>query len=209
MRKIVKEGYEKGDYPGVFRRKGVPTEMEKRFLDLLLSQCPSDPRILDLGCGTGIPVDRYLAAQGAQITGLDISPKHIALAIATVPSALYIEADFSRIDLVDRTFDAVVSLYAIFHIPRQEHKALFAKINDLLKAKGVLLATLGTSGSEYAEEADWTGAPMVWSTYEPKKYGELLVDAGFELSETQFEGQPGDDECHFWVLARKCRETGS
>jgi len=80
MRRIVREGYEKGDYPGIFRRNSAPNEIEKRFLDRLLSLCPDRPAILDLGCGTGVPVDKYLVARAANVVGVDISPKHIALA---------------------------------------------------------------------------------------------------------------------------------
>jgi SAM-dependent methyltransferase len=203
IRKIVKHGYEQGDYPGVFRRDSPPSEMERQFLDRLLSLCPVVPRILDFGCGTGLPVDKYLADHGADITGVDVSPKHLALARANVPSANYVEGDFSQLALTEESFDAVASFYAIFHIPRSEHGDLFAKIARLLKEGGIFLATLGTSDSEYGEEANWTDAPMAWSTYDPETYKRLLGEAGFEILESSFEGKPGDDEYHFWVLAKK------
>ena len=111
IRKIVKDGYEQGDYPRVFRRDGPPNEMERQFLDRLLSLCPITPRVLDLGCGTGLPIDKYLADHGADVAGVDISPKHIALARANVPSASYVEGDFSQLALTAGSFDAVVSFH--------------------------------------------------------------------------------------------------
>jgi len=203
IRKIVRDGYEQGDYPAVFRRSGAPSEMERRFLDRLLASCPPSARVLDLGCGTGLPIDGYLADRGAAITGIDVSPKHLALAKANVPSARYIEGDFSRLVLPEGSFDAIVSLYAIFHIPRAEHGDLFAKIAPLLRDGGVFLATLGTAACDYGEEADWAGAVMAWSSHDPETYGRLLDKAGFALLESGFEGKPGDEEYHFWVLARR------
>lgn len=67
----------------------------------------------------------------------------------------------------------------------------------------MFMATLGTSSSEYGEEKDWAGAPMAWSTYDPETYKRMIVESGFDILETKFEGQPGDDEYHFWVLAQK------
>jgi SAM-dependent methyltransferase len=209
IRKIVRDGYEQGDYPGVFRRGGTPNEMERQFLDRLLSLCPATPGVLDLGCGTGLPIDKYLANHGADVTGIDVSPKHIALATANVPSANYVEGDFSRLALTEESFDAVVSFHAIFHIPRSEHGDLFAKIARLLRDGGIFLATLGTSDSEYGEEANWTGAAMAWSTYDPETYKRLLDEAGFAILEACFEGKPGDDEYHYWVLARRVVPPGA
>ena len=203
MRRIVKQGYEQGDYSAAFRRYGPPSAMERHHLDGLLGLCPAGPKILDLGCGTGLPIDKYLADHGAEVTGIDLSPKHIAIARMNVPSASYREGDLLHAVLPEGRFDGVVSLYAIFHIPRSEHADLFVRINRLLKPNGLLLATLGTSDSAYGEEANWAGARMAWSSYDAETYRRLLAAASFDIIEAAFEGQPGDVEHHFWVLARK------
>src|SRR5215469_15472652 len=203
VRRIVKQGYEQGDYSAAFRRYGPPSEMERHYLDRLLVLCPRAPKILDLGCGTGLPVDKYLADRGAQLTGIDISPKHVALAKGNLPAASYREGDILHAVLPEGDFDGVVSLYAIFHIPRSEHADLFVRINRLLKPNGLLLATLGTSDLAYGEEASWAGARMAWSSHDAETYKRLLTGARFDIIESAFEGQPGDGEYHFWVLARK------
>ena len=116
MRRIVKQGYEQGDYSAAFRRYGPPSEMERLYLDRLLALTPPAPKILDLGCGTGLPVDKYLADRGADLTGIDISAKHVALAKGNLPSASYREGDILHAVLPEGSFDGIVSFYAIFHI---------------------------------------------------------------------------------------------
>src|SRR5215470_10479576 len=133
MRRIVKQGYEQGDYSAAFSRYGPPSAMERHYLDGLLALCPASPEILDLGCGTGLPIDKYLADHGADLTGIDLSSKHIALAKKNVPSASYREGDLLHAILPEGCFDGVVSFYAIFHIPRSEHEDLFLRVNRLLK----------------------------------------------------------------------------
>ena len=202
IRKIVKEGYEQGDYAGYFRKSSIPNEMEKRYLDRLANSLPKGAKILDLGCGTGIPFDKYLVDLGFEITGVDFASNHISAARKNVPSAMYIESDFSKLDFGTQKFDAIIAFYSIFHIPRGEQQELFNKMSSLLVDGGLILVTLATSDSEDVEE-NWTGARMAWSQYDPNKYKAMLVQAVFEITESEYEGQPGDEEYHWWVLAKK------
>ena len=76
-------------------------------------------------------------------------------------------------------------------------------INKLLKENGIILVSLGTSDNEYSSKKDWAGAPMAWSTYKPKEYMSIIKNAGFKIIKAVFEGELGDKEYHFWVLAKK------
>lgn len=202
MRKIVESGYETGDYAGKFRRNNQPNKMEENFLKKLIDILPKNPSVLDFGCGTGIPFDKYLAEHSCEITGIDISKKHIDQAKKNIPRAEFIKGDFSRIN-VQKTFDAIISLYAIFHIPREEHKDLFKKMAEILNKNGAILVTLGTTNEKCIEAKDWCDAKMAWSTYDPEMYKKMLNEAGFKIVNAMFEGKPGDEEHHFWVLAKK------
>ncbi len=202
MRKLVEEGYNKGDYEKAFRKDGSLKNDEEYFINELIKSLPEKAKILDFGCGIGIPYDRYLVDKKFDIIGVDISEKHIKLAKRNVPKAMFIKGDFSKMEFKDK-FDAIISFYAIFHIPREEHEELFRKMCDLLKKEGLILITLGTSGEEYSEEKNWAGAKMAWSQYNPETYKKMLNRVGFEILKSNFEGKEGDAEYHFWVLARK------
>lgn len=202
IRKVVKEGYEKGDYAGHFRTSSQPNEVEKKFLDRLAALLPKAAKILDLGCGIGIPFDKYLANKGFKITGIDFASNHIAAAKKNVPSAIFIEGDFSKTDFGGERFHAIITMYSVFHIPREEQQSLFNKMRNLLEGGGVILMTLGTSNTDGLEE-NWAGAPMAWSNFDPATYKAMIAQAGFEITESEYEGQPGDDEYHWWVLAKK------
>jgi 2-polyprenyl-3-methyl-5-hydroxy-6-metoxy-1,4-benzoquinol methylase len=202
IRKIVKEGYEQGDYAGHFRVSSDPNEMEKKYLDRLAALLPKAAKILDLGCGIGVPFDRYLVEKGFRVTGIDFAANHIKAAKKNVPKATFIEGDFSKTDFGGEHFHAIIAFYSIFHIPREEQQDLFKRMNELLEDGGLILVTLGTSGGDGVEE-NWVGSKMAWSNYDPATYKAMIAQAGFEVTESEYEGQPGDDEYHWWVLAKK------
>lgn len=92
-------------------------ESEVRFVTDVFSEygVKAGAAVLDLGCGTGghaIP----LARRGYHVTGVDLSPEMVAQAIAKAERAL-VPAEFTVGDVrdvrLDRTFDAVVSMFAV------------------------------------------------------------------------------------------------
>ena len=201
MKKLVQEGYENAEYGAIYRIGRALDPFETKFLDLLAQHIPDGADILDLGSGLGVPYDKYLVAQGYRVTGIDFCQKHVDFARKNVPQANYICGDFSQVTFA-ASFDAIVSFYAIFHLPRQEHFDLFGRMYKKLKPGGVILVTLGASDSDYGQD-DWCGATMAWSTYDSETYKQLLARAGFTILYCAFEGQPGDEEYHFWVLAKR------
>ncbi|MFB6116230.1 MAG: trans-aconitate 2-methyltransferase [Candidatus Nanosalina sp.] len=201
MREKVRKGYEAGDYEGEYRNDREIRDHEKELFRKLFSNLDDNSEILDLGCGTGEPFDSYMVEKGYSVTGIDLVEKHIHAARERVPEAEFIQGDFFDISPENKTFDAVVSFYAVFHLPREKHGKLFKHMNDLLNEDGVLLITLGGEEMDEYKEEDWSGSEMVWSSYSQDKSLELLRNSGFDIMET-FE-EESEDEHHLWVLAEK------
>ncbi len=86
-------------------------------IDRLVSMKPGD-RVLEVGCGQG-HLTRALAARGLDIIGIDANPQAAAIAGNGVVRHMVAEA----LEFGDATFDFVVSVHAIEHIPPLE-KAL-------------------------------------------------------------------------------------
>ncbi len=74
--------------------------------------------VLDAGCGTGY-LSRQLAARGARVTGIDISPEMIRVAQSKAGAGVhYAVDDLSSLRAVrDGGFDAVVSNYVLMDLP--------------------------------------------------------------------------------------------
>jgi len=200
MREIVKSGYEKNKYSEKYSRNTVvPSKFEKKMCDELIQRLKDNTKILDLGCGTGFPFDKYFSKKGYKLTGIDISEKQIEKAKKNVKTAKYFVGDFFS-EQIKGKFDAIISFYAIFHVPRNEHKKLLDHIHSLLKKEGLILITLGAESMKLYKDNNFAGAPMMWSSYSTHKNRKLILDAGFEIIH---EKEDNGTERHLWILAKK------
>lgn len=168
---------------------------------------PPGAAVLDLGCGAGVPATRWLAENGFSVTSVDLSAKQLELARQLVPKATFIKADMTDLDFAPGTFDAVVALHSIIHVPREEHPALLANIHTWLRPGGLLLATLTVTDFDGGED-DWEGwgAPMRWSHFDEATNKKILRETGFETVHAKprtGRGTGGDEETWLWVLARR------
>jgi trans-aconitate methyltransferase len=159
--------------------------------------------VLDLGCGTGVPVSRALAAR-YRVTGVDGSARSIALARQNVPDASFLQADMTQVVFPPASFAAVISSYAIIHVPRTEHASLLQRIAGWLQPGGVLIATMGATASEGMED-DWLGAPMYWSHFDATTNERLVTEAGLDIIEATLDvaDEDGTPITHLWIVARK------
>jgi len=176
-----------------------------RLLDDLVQRLPQGARVLDAGCGAGVPVTRFLS-KFFQVTGVDFAEAQIELARQLAPQAQFLCQDITELIFPDNSFDAICSYYAIIHIPRQEHQALLQNFYRMLKPSGLALLCLGAEDLENDTQEDYLGAAMYWSHYDADTNLSIIQACGFELIWSRVVADatsPGAG--HLFVLAQKRR----
>jgi len=153
-------------------------------------------RVLDIGCGSGGTEARLLVDRGLDVHGVDISEEQVRLARARLPEATFERADIAAWDAPDGSYDAIVSMYALIHLPREDLAALVPRLARWLRPRGQLLATFGAH--DWIGTDDWFGAPMFWDVTDPATTTAWLEAAGFEVVEHFFvpEGDSGHELFH-------------
>ncbi|HVY88723.1 MAG TPA: class I SAM-dependent methyltransferase [Hyphomonadaceae bacterium] len=103
-------------------------------------------RLLDFACGAGGPALRICETTGARVDGIDIDARAIAAGRAMAGErnladrvAFHVGDGGSRLPFGDATFNAVISIDAVNHIP--DRAAMFAEWRRVLKPGGVALFT--------------------------------------------------------------------
>jgi cyclopropane fatty-acyl-phospholipid synthase-like methyltransferase len=152
--------------------------MEKRYLDELISHLPKNAAVLDLGCGTGEPMLRYLLEKNIQVTGVDASIEMLKLAQANFPSTEFVLQDMRKLNL-DEKLDAIIAWHSFFHLPADDQPAMFPLFATHLNKDGVLMFT---SGTQYGEAWGMNGGENLFhGSLDTETYRQLLEKNNFQI----------------------------
>jgi cyclopropane fatty-acyl-phospholipid synthase-like methyltransferase len=102
---------------------------------------PAGATILDLGCGTGIPISLALTERGLKVYGVDASASMTAEFRTNFPTAPVQCAAVEDSDFFGRTFDGVVAWGLFFLLSAEVQRKLIAKAAAVLPSGGRLLFT--------------------------------------------------------------------
>jgi ubiquinone/menaquinone biosynthesis C-methylase UbiE len=159
---------------------------------------PDGATVAELGCGAGIPATRQLAEHGLRVLGVDFSSVQLRRARHLVPTASLVQADMTELHLRSASVDAVVSLYALIHVPLTDQQDLFPRIRSWLRPGGYFLAIVGAD--RWTGTENYLGAPMFWDHADTGTYLDWLQVAGMAPLWHRFI--PEGDGGHTLVLAR-------
>jgi SAM-dependent methyltransferase len=207
-KKVVAVGYDA--IAETYLRWTSDSPLRQQWLNTIVSALPTHARVLDLGCGAGIPVAQKLANHGCRVVGVDGSQRQIALACENEPRGTFIVADMTAVEFEPMSFDAVTAFYSITHVPRHEHPILLNKIRTWLKPGGIFLASMGY-GDCLAWTGDWLGTTMFFSHFDAATNRRLIEDAGLNIERAEVIGEEefGDIVRFLWVVARRSRSCAS
>lgn len=201
FKKTVKEGY--NSIASRYLAERTRDSEDVGLLNDFIERLPADVKILDAGCGAGIPISQRLSER-FQVTGVDFSAAQIELAEKHVPNATFLCEDMTKLDFPANSFDGITSYYAIIHIPREEHQALLVNFHRMLKAGGLALLCLGAENLIDDIDENYLGTRMYWSHYDTETYLKMLKECGFSVI---WSKRVADGTCegagHLFVLVQK------
>jgi SAM-dependent methyltransferase len=192
-KETVRRGYDAVSYRYRADDADADADQYAPWIARVRAEVPAGGSVLDLGCGCGVPVAGALAGD-YDVLGVDLSGVQIERARGLVPDAAFIQADMTTLEHPDGSWDAVLALYSMIHVPVDDQPRLIDRIHHWLRPGGLFLATLGHRACEGTEER-WLGAdaPMWWSQADEATYRSWLTETGFTVREQRYvrEGDTG------------------
>lgn len=201
FKKTVKEGY--NAIADRYLAERTRDSQDVRLLDDFIGRLPANAKVLDAGCGAGVPISQTLSAH-FEVTGVDFSEEQIELAKKNVPNAEFLCEDMTNLDFPGNSFDGITSYYAIIHIPREEHQQLLANFYRMLKPGGIALLCLGAEHLIDDIDENFLGTRMYWSHFDTETYLKMLKECSFAVLWSKLVA---DATCegagHLFVLVQK------
>jgi len=201
-RTLVKFAYDEfaAKAPHVSRQTETPDQI---VLSHLLERLGPESRVLDAGCGNGLPVARRLVDAGHHVTGIDISEGQLSQARKNVPEASFQRMDMEQPVLPAESFDAIVSYYAILHVPRSRQQNVLENFQRMLKPGGYAFLCLADSDCEgYVSELGPV-KEMYFSHFSAGQYMEMIAKTAFTVLWSDIVPDSTDPKArHLFVLLK-------
>jgi len=180
--------------------------MDREMLDRFARRVAGKGRVCDLGCGPG-QLARYLHNRGADVFGVDLSPKMVEEARRANPEIEFEQGDMRALDIPDGSLAGIAALYCIIHIPRAEVAAVLKELKRVLQPGGLLLLMFQL-GDQVVHRDEWWGRTVSIDVtlFGSSEMAGYLRDAGFDVEEI-FERDPYPEIesslCRAYVFASK------
>jgi 2-polyprenyl-3-methyl-5-hydroxy-6-metoxy-1,4-benzoquinol methylase len=150
---------------------------ERAWFDRFMAGTARGDAILDLGCGSGEPVARYLIDHGHQLTGVDAAENMIALARIRFARHHWVQGDMRSVQ-VDGQFAGVAAWDSLFHLPHDDQVAMIRRMAGWLAPGGKQLFNSGPErgvaiGTQFGE-------PLYHASLAPEEYRALFAELGLQ-----------------------------
>ncbi|RYY29308.1 MAG: class I SAM-dependent methyltransferase [Sphingomonadales bacterium] len=149
--------------------------VERGWLNRFMLAVPKGSHILDLGCGAGEPIGRYLIDKGYHMTGVDTSAKMIALSRTRFPRQIWLKTDMRRA-IMSRGFEGILAWDSLFHLGHDDQAMMIEKMAKWIEPGGAILFNTGPArGEEIGHQFD---EDIYHASMAPEEYRALFETFG-------------------------------
>jgi 2-polyprenyl-3-methyl-5-hydroxy-6-metoxy-1,4-benzoquinol methylase len=155
------------------------TLVEGSWLDRFCDLLPAGAAVLDIGCGSGLPLARELLRRGFSVTGVDGTPTMVQLFESNLPGTPVHLADMRQLALEQR-FAGLLAWDSFFHLSPDDQRAMFFRFQAHAAPGAALMFTSGPA--EGSAIGELNGEPLYHGSLNPDEYRNLLAATGFEVA---------------------------
>lgn len=159
-------------------------------------------KVLDIGCGGGVNIEKFLKLTSGNVDGLDYSEVSVEASTKQNQNAVdsgrceIIQADVSDMPIENESYDLVSAFETIYFWP--DIRETFKEVSRIIKPNGQFLIAQGTDGNHPDDEL-WLSTVEGMHVYTAPELKEYLLDAGFSSVESHVK----ENDYILVVIARK------
>lgn len=155
---------------------------------------PTGCELLDLGCGSGLPLGKALSKQGFVLFGIDAAPTLLQAYQQRIPNATLALATVEGSDFFQRRFSGVLSIGLMFLLPEAAQVLLFQKVAAALLPGGQWLFSAPELACRWTDVVTGRQSMSLGAT----RYVQLMAQVGLQLR-AQYQDEGGN---HYFAAIR-------
>ncbi len=142
----------------------------------------TNDRILDIGCGGGVDIEKFLKLTDNNVDGIDYSDVSVKESAKRNQKAIgdkrcrIIQADVSKMPIDDEVYDLVSAFETIYFWPDIENT--FKEVLRIIKPGGQFMIAQGTDGN-HPDDEKWLNSVEGMTVYTASELEKYLLNAGF------------------------------
>lgn len=162
----------------------------------------ADDEILDIGCGGGVNIEKFLKLTCGNVDGLDYSEVSVAESIKKNKAAVesgrckVMQADVSSMPIESESYDLATAFETIYFWP--DIGETFKEVSRIIKPNGRFMIAQGTDGN-HPDDEKWLSTVEGMCVYTAAELEKYLLDAGFARVESHVK----EDDYILVVIAQK------
>ena len=139
-------------------------------------------KILDIGCGGGVNIEKFLKLTDKNVDGLDYSEISVAESLKRNKNSVekgrcrIIQADVSDMPIENESYDLVSAFETIYFWP--DIGNTFKEVLRIIKTNGQFMIAQGTDGN-HPDDEKWLASVEGMSVYTSAQLEKYLLNAGF------------------------------
>ena len=144
-------------------------------------------KILDLGCGGGVNIEKFLKLTSENVDGLDYSEVSVSESIKRNQDAVdcgrckVIHGDVRDMPIDDESYDLASAFETIYFWP--EIGETFKEVSRIIKPDGQFMIAQGTDGN-HPDDEKWLATVEGMHVYTAPELKGYLLNAGFKSVES-------------------------
>ncbi len=151
--------------------------------------------VVDIGCGSGVPISVVLSNEGLAVWGIDASPTLLSMFRGRLPHAPAACEAVQQSTFFGRKFDGAVAVGLIFLLSENDQRKLIENVAQALNPGARFLFSAPRSPCEWRDLQ--TG--QISRSLGESRYRQLLANAGMQVANTHIDTGGND-----YLEARRC-----
>ena len=148
-----------------------------------LVEVGKDDDVLDIGCGGGVNIEKFLKLTSGHVDGLDYSEVSVEASRKRNQKAVdngrcrVVQANVCDMPIDDESYDLVSAFETIYFWP--EIQETFKEVSRIIKPNGQFMIAQGTDGN-HPDDEKWLSTVEWMSVYTAPQLEKYLLNAGFK-----------------------------